>query len=95
MEYSIKDEIYVPDENNFLKTSYLKKIDIIKNDDLSRLIENIQIETNSSGDIEPIRIESKNLKKLEKINNDSNDKKNFKELYLKYKNKYLRLKNNK
>jgi hypothetical protein len=111
VEYSIKDKIYVPDEQNFLKTSYLKKVDIIKNDDLNKLMANIQIEPNSFKDIEPIRIDNKNLKKKvssniesskSKLNSDSFIKKkiepignkNFKELYLKYKNKYLRLKNN-
>jgi len=92
VKYSIKDKIYIQDEKNFLKTTFLKKVDIIKNDDLSRLMSNIQIEPNSPSDIEPIRIE--NLKmEINKKESSNIQNKNFKKLYLKYKNKYLKLKN--
>jgi hypothetical protein len=92
VKYSIKDKIYIQDEKNFLKTTFLKKVDIIKNDDLSRLMSNIQIEPNSPSDIEPIRIQ--NLKmEINKKESSNIQNKNFKKLYLKYKNKYLKLKN--
>ena len=109
IKYQPKTKVYIAENDNFIKTDYSTKIDIIKNDDLSFF--NLSKPTESDdesddkSDNEPNK--SKDLimnskpersfmfvdkKDKNKKDFSIDDDKKYKNLYLKYKLKYIGLK---
>jgi hypothetical protein len=91
-----KTNVYIPKDDNYIKANYPTKINIIKDDDLStkhNYLKQIDLlpkenEPDSLVDL----INSVDLTKFNKVHTKEKNE-HFKNLYLKYKLKYIKLKN--